>query len=357
MDKISIIIPVHNGEKFLKKLYKNIFSQTYKNIEIIMVENFSNDNSYSILQDIAKNDERVTVLKCSKPGTSMARKMGVEYATGEYSVFMDQDDKYYNKNAIMKMYQSIRSINVDICQFLNYKRYKFGITIKPQVSYNNRIFTKEEIISNEIGSVFESYGGGYITPTVWSKIYKTSILKSAVKNIDFPLYFAEDQFLVSSCLLCDKVKTVGVVAQAYYVWNVGIGFSASNNSGLALMKDYSISKPIIDKMLIDVGASLHVRYRLHLETLYFHLVYIKSIMVSHKKEEVIKCIKSLSDYEHIKLAKTFINSELNDDNKNEELIFLASDYTPEEYYNRFYSNVETKKSLIKRIFTKLSKRK
>lgn len=353
MDKISVIIPVHNGKKYLHKLYKNVINQTYKNLEIIFVENFSKDNSYKVLQELANKDQRIVVLKCTKPGTSMARKMGVEYATGIYTVFMDQDDKYLKNDAIANMYKKATDLNVDVCQFLNYIGYKFGIVRKPITGSNSYVFTKSEILEKEIGSVFESYGGGFITPTVWSKFYKTDVLKDAIINIDLPLFFAEDQFLVTNCLLSNLVVSVGFVPEAYYVWNTGVGFSSSKNSELSLMQDYQKTKPIIDDLLVKHGASINVRYRLHLETLYFLLVYIKSQMRYHSKDDLISLIKELSSFEHVVLAKKFINSELTDDIKYDELIFLASDYTPEEYYQRFYLSIDNKIPLYTRIAKKL----
>lgn len=74
MDKISVIIPVHNGEKWIRKTVKGILAQTYKNIEIILVENSSIDQSWKICQEIARTASRVKAIQSLKKGTSLARR-------------------------------------------------------------------------------------------------------------------------------------------------------------------------------------------------------------------------------------------------------------------------------------------
>ena len=335
-DKISVIIPVHNGEKYLKKLYKCINSQTYKNIEIIFVENFSIDNSLGVLNNIAQKDERVVVLESKEKGTSLARKKGVEYATGKYIVFMDQDDKYVNKFALEKMHKTISETESNICQFSTYTYYGFGIKRIKKATDKLIFFSKLDIRNKEIGSIFESYGGGYITPSVWSKIYDTRVVKDAIGNVNFALFFAEDYYLNSCCFLSDKLKKVCVSPDAYYVWDKRFGFSSSKSAGFAWIKDCSIIKPIICKKLKEADAGYETKYRFHLESLYAMFAYIKSESKNKDKEKIIKLIEWFNSLEYIKLAKDFMNNEVKDKNKWEELVFLSSDYTPEEYYSRFF---------------------
>ena len=86
---LSVVIPVHNGENYIKKIANRILNQSLKDIELILVENFSTDKSLEVCKSIAEKDNRVVVSQCFKKGTSFARKKGIELASGKYTFFCD----------------------------------------------------------------------------------------------------------------------------------------------------------------------------------------------------------------------------------------------------------------------------
>ena len=92
MAKISVIIPVHNVEKYIGKCLGSIVSQTYKDLEIICIDDQSSDNSLKILTDFAQKDTRIKLIKQDHKGVSAARNNGLNIATGEYISFIDSDD-------------------------------------------------------------------------------------------------------------------------------------------------------------------------------------------------------------------------------------------------------------------------
>ena len=116
-DLVSIIIPVHNSSKYLRKCLNSILSQTYKNLEIITVENGSTDNSLEILKEY-KGKIKVEVLK--KGNIGLARNKGIDKSTGEYLVFIDSDDEI-NEYFIEKMLNKLKETNTDLvtCDMLN----------------------------------------------------------------------------------------------------------------------------------------------------------------------------------------------------------------------------------------------
>lgn len=335
MDLVSLIVPVHNGSKYLKRLYNSINRQSFKNLEIIFVENFSKDNSLSILEDIAKRDKRVVVLESRTPGTSMARKKGIEYVSGKYTVFMDQDDEYINQFALQGMYDIIEETKVSICQFSIFKKYNFGLKKKINVINERRIMSVADIRNKEIAGMYENSGGGCLSATVWSKIYLTTVLKDAIQHVKFSLYFAEDLFLNTCAMLSDKVTSVCVDPHAFYVWDTRYGFSGKKDSGNALFKDYNQIKPVMHQMLKKANCSEDVVYRLHLESLYFMLSYLKANFDENNLTKTYELIKTMSLYPCIQLAKRYVNTELSEKKRFEELVFLAGDYTPQEFYERF----------------------
>ncbi len=169
--KISIIVPVYNAEEYLKQCLDSIVNQTYKNIEIICINDASTDNSLSILKEYEKNDSRIKVLSGEHIGAGKARNLGIEKSTGDYLLFLDCDD-FFELNMIEEMLNKITIENSDIvvCNSYvfdnqnntdtlndnNYKHVKKS-PINPQ-DYPQDLFT-------------------FIDGCAWNKIFKASIVK------------------------------------------------------------------------------------------------------------------------------------------------------------------------------------
>ena len=120
---ISIIVPIYNVEKYLKKCIDSIINQTYKNLEIILVDDGSPDNCGKICDEYAKKDNRIKVIHKENGGVSSARNVGVENATGEYIGFVDSDD-YIEKDMYEVLINNLKKENADISIISNYEVYK-----------------------------------------------------------------------------------------------------------------------------------------------------------------------------------------------------------------------------------------
>ena len=107
MSKISIIVPVYNTEKYLSKCLNSLIKQTYKDIEIIVVNDGSKDKSLEIAKKFAKQDNRIKVFNKENGGLSSARNFGIEKASGEYIGFVDSDD-YIKENMFEILYNMIK---------------------------------------------------------------------------------------------------------------------------------------------------------------------------------------------------------------------------------------------------------
>ena len=92
MDKISVIIPVYNVERYLRECLDSIINQTYRNLEIICIDDGSLDNSINILKDYSKIDNRIFIKQQQNRGPSKARNEGIKISTGKYLIFVDSDD-------------------------------------------------------------------------------------------------------------------------------------------------------------------------------------------------------------------------------------------------------------------------
>ena len=108
---ISVIIPVYNVEKYLSQCLDSVINQTYKNLEIICVDDSSTDNSLEILKEYAQKDTRIKIIKNEKNlGLGLTRNEGVKVAKGEYIHFLDSDD-WMNLNAYEKLFDTVKKIN------------------------------------------------------------------------------------------------------------------------------------------------------------------------------------------------------------------------------------------------------
>ncbi len=112
--KVSVIIPVYNTEKYLKKCLDSIVNQTLKDIEIICVDDGSKDSSLQILNEYSKIDNRIKIITQENSGAAIARNKGVDAAKGEYLYFIDSDD-YVDYSFLEKMYSQISCTDSDIC--------------------------------------------------------------------------------------------------------------------------------------------------------------------------------------------------------------------------------------------------
>lgn len=132
-DLISVIIPVYNGATTLKRCIRSVLSQSYSNLEILIIDNNSKDNSYLVATSF--QDPRIKVLKCYEQGVAHARNVGLETARGSYISFLDCDD-YYHSNAIQTLYNYLRAAETKFV-YGNYERIygekKLIIVTKPEV--------------------------------------------------------------------------------------------------------------------------------------------------------------------------------------------------------------------------------
>ena len=114
--KISIIVPIFNGELYLEECLNSLVNQTFNDIEIICVNDGSTDNSMKILEDFQKKDSRIEIISQPNQGVSIARNNGVNQANGEYVLFVDSDD-WLDLDACAELYSNAVSNDSDIVLF------------------------------------------------------------------------------------------------------------------------------------------------------------------------------------------------------------------------------------------------
>uniref|UniRef100_UPI0040282AFB glycosyltransferase family 2 protein n=1 Tax=Anaerostipes hadrus TaxID=649756 RepID=UPI0040282AFB len=176
MDKISVIIPVYNVEKYLDKCIESVVRQTYQNIEIILVNDGSLDNSGQICDKWAKNDKRIRVIHKENGGLSDARNFGIDIAQGKFITFVDSDD-YISLEYIEYLHQILIGNCADIacCDTKIFFENNTECNERNIREDNVKKFTKQEAFTQML---YEKE----LTNSAWGKLYK----KSLFNNIRFP---------------------------------------------------------------------------------------------------------------------------------------------------------------------------
>lgn len=196
-DLVSVIVPVYNVEKYLDRCIESIINQTYKNLEIILVDDGSPDNCPKMCDNWAKKDKRIKVIHKENGGLSDARNIGINNATGDYIAFVDSDD-FIDKEMYEKLLQNLIRTNSDIsiCSMIYYYE---NDQIKELKNNDTSFFIYDDI--KKYDNLFNENFLNFVV--VWNKIYKKEIFK----KLRFPKgKINEDTFLAHKILnLSNKI--------------------------------------------------------------------------------------------------------------------------------------------------------
>lgn len=163
---VSVVLPIYNVENYLNRCIESVVKQTYKNIEIILVDDGSPDNCPQICEEWAKKDRRIRVIHKKNGGLSDARNAGIEIACGQYITFIDSDD-FVDEDFISYLFKLIKDNNADIsiCEY----RY---ISERGKL-YNHPINTEEIRILSQKDGLKELLQMKIYSNSAWGKLYKT----------------------------------------------------------------------------------------------------------------------------------------------------------------------------------------
>lgn len=169
---VSVIVPIYKVEKYLNKCIDSILNQTYKNIEVILVNDGSPDQCGKIAEDYAAIDNRIKVIHKENGGLSDARNLGMEYVTGEYTVFVDSDD-WLDIKLIEKFLNTCKKYKADVVQSAFYYAYE------DYLLFDNRYFSKKDppIVLDNKTLMAELVVNERVKNFAWGKFYKTDIIR------------------------------------------------------------------------------------------------------------------------------------------------------------------------------------
>ena len=207
MAKVSVIVPVYNVEKYLKRCLDSLINQTLSDIDIICINDGSKDSSLQILEQYAQKESRIVIYNQENSGLSVARNTGLEHASGEYIGFVDSDD-WVDLDFYEKLYNSAKNNNADIAvaDFIREHPNK-----KPK-----RLKLKEEKIYTTPEDKFmicKVHREG----CVWNKIYRTEFIKSINLKFVPKMYYEDRDFTIRSLYFSKKLVTTPNTYYRYFV--------------------------------------------------------------------------------------------------------------------------------------------
>lgn len=263
MSLISVIIPIYNVEKYLRQCLDTVINQSYKNLEIILVDDGSPDGCANICEEYALKDSRIKVIHKSNEGLGYARNTGLKHASGDYIYFLDSDD-WIDLNFFECMAGAMESYNADmvICGFNKASGNKIEA---------HRMVSETEIIENEMiaDSILlpmigreSTYLNDYtINMCVWTNLYKRSIID---KNK--LLFFSEREYLSED--ICFNLKYLHHINKVimipdclYYYRNnpVSLTNQYKPNEYFMIVRLYNE----IFQLIKSIGLENKIEYRLH----------------------------------------------------------------------------------------------
>lgn len=216
-EKISVIIPVYNTEKYIDRCLKSVLANTYQNIEVICVDDGSTDSSYDILKGYAEIDKRIKVIKQKNAGVSAARNIGLAAITGEFVTFVDSDDWIHPQCLeILHFFLKKENVTVSCCKWecVKYEEPVFeDINVK---KINHKVVVGEDILKDNVAKRL-----------VCAHLYSTSFIYQ--HHFDVGLKNEEDIFFNISLFCKRPDMRIAVVDKELYFYYYRISSASHTN--------------------------------------------------------------------------------------------------------------------------------
>ena len=265
---VTVIVPVYNTAKYLPKCLNSIINQTYKNLEIICIDDGSTDDSSKIIEQYAKKDPRIKPIRQSNQGQSSARNNGLTKATGDYISFIDSDDEI-KPSFIAKLYSLYRpNTSVTVCGH----EFHFIKTNTSKNVYQTELKPRRKTESHKayIIKLLTLDGRMY---SCNNKLFKTNIIKQYHLSFDTKLNFAEDTKFVLSYLQYSKGE-IAYTPLPLYIYNFGTETSTVKQSSTK-WQNWQTSYLFL-KSWLGPHPTPQEKFWLHLVHLRWHISHLRS---------------------------------------------------------------------------------
>ena len=307
---ISIIVPIYNAEAYIEKTLDSILSQTYKNLEIILVNDGSTDNTKEIIEEYSKKDNRITVINTPNMNVSCARNTGLQYSSGEYVSFIDSDD-LINKEYIANLYDALKITDSD------FSHAAISVERENSNGYISVDSTNPIVIDDPI----KAYLNMDTKFAVWGKLFK----KDTIKDIMFDEIPCFEDFKYMWEVAKNSKKAV-VISDAIYRY-----IQRTKNS-LTQKKYDDTNKELINhahKILEDTNNESEEAKKFFYGCILFNVMLFLQSYENNNLDykyynEIFECIKLLEEYKDYKFNILEFDGSSIDDiiNKAKEIVSM-----------------------------------
>lgn len=296
-DKISIVVPAYNIEEYIANTVKSICNQTYKNLEIIIVDDGSNDNTSKILDNLSKCDNRIKIIHKENGGVTSARLEGIKVATGDWIGFVDGDD-FIEPN----MYEILLK---NACKYeaeISHCGYRMVFPSRVDYYYNTGKIVEQD---NFIG-LKDLLSGEFVEPGIWNKLYKRYLFNDMLNNnlIDINIKINED-LLMNYYLFKESSKSVySDFCPYYYMLRKGSAATSSINEN-------KLRDPLlVQKIIYDDLKDNKVLSRIVTERIIMVLI-SNSILSYGNQKKLIKPYRKKARKELREMLPNILNNNFN----------------------------------------------
>lgn len=234
-DKISIIIPMYNCKEYICRMLESILKQSYKNIEVLIINDGSTDDSYEECKKV--KDRRITIINQKNKGVSSARNKGIEMSTGKYITFVDPDD-WIEENYIEYMYKKIKEKQVDIVAVGYYR--ELNNRREKALDFEDKILDPREALD---------MSSQYFFSAIWGKLFKRELLVSFENLFDDDLYYSEDT--LAYCKLLTVANKIFWTSNPLYHYFINKSGALKNRNPKKYFSDYMARKRIEELVKFD----------------------------------------------------------------------------------------------------------
>jgi len=283
--KFSIIIPIFNRETYIPETLESVLNQSYRDIEIIFVDDCSSDNGLDILRSYAEKDCRIKIIVHQEnKGPHSARRTGVQNASGDYILFLDCDDSF-SLDALEILYDNLSKNKVEVLE------YGHLSIVSKEKTLPDKDITKDNLFTSI------AYYTRPCRGNVWNKVYNVGLLKKSFEVMsDFYAVMGEDFY--ESVIIAYYTNTYISIKNILLFYNDESGVSNTKKSINGIKRDLCSIGNILNgfRDFFERYAPEHKSCILNIEKYYIHYMYYNQILLKTIKNDRYVSVNLMKDY-------------------------------------------------------------
>ena len=317
--KISILVPVYNSQRTIKSAIRSIQNQNMIDIEIILINDFSKDNSSQIIEKIQEQDPRIIIINNKKNmGILYSRSIGVLKSRGKYILNLDHDDMFFDEDVFDKIYQSAERGYFDIISFMEVQGDDYYINIKDMkdgicTNHPNNLIIRQPELSYY--TLFKNEEFSLVDIQIWGKLFKTKVYKAAVNLL------GQKRYSVFNTINEDMIGIFSIcnIAQSYkYIRKYGLfHFTSNSTASQTISKEHYMEMEVFFcDVIFDLSIANSKKYSAiiatRLRTMFYfslskditkrYLLYVLKKILNSKFVEKKYKEKIIKEYKEFKLV-------------------------------------------------------